>query len=65
MPLSFFAVKTSPIIEYCIKEEFGMILALKIFATSVGVYAAVRASGIAMAWLKEFFDRMKPGRYDR
>ena len=36
--------------------------ALKIFGTAVGVYAAVRLSGIAIEWLREIFDELRPNK---
>lgn len=37
-----------------------MVLGLKIFLTSVGVYAGVRLAGIAIEWLKVGIDKLKP-----
>ena len=37
-----------------------MVMGLKILVTSVSIYAGVRLSGIAIEWLRETFDRMRP-----
>ena len=37
-----------------------MIVGLKIFMISVGIYAGVRLSGIAIEWLKEAFEYIRP-----
>ena len=37
-----------------------MVLGLKIFLTSVGVYAGVRLAGIAIEWMKVGIDKLKP-----
>lgn len=39
-----------------------MFIALKIFGTAVGVYAGVRFAGLAIDWLRELFDSLKPNR---
>ena len=39
-----------------------MFIALKIFGTAVGVYAGVRLAGIAIEWLREMFDSLRPNR---
>lgn len=37
-----------------------MVLGLKIFFASVGIYASVRLSGIAIEWLREAFSYLRP-----
>lgn len=39
-----------------------MFFALKIMGFVLGCYIAIRASGIGLAWLKEFFDELMPPR---
>ena len=41
-------------------EVRTVIIGLKIFMISVGVYASVRLSGIAIEWLREAFDYLRP-----
>ena len=38
-------------------------LFLKIFGTIVGVYAGVNLGRVAMAWLKELFELIKPDNF--
>lgn len=40
-------------------------LSLNIFLGIVGVYAALKLAGIAMDWVKEGLDFLKPPRKDR
>jgi hypothetical protein len=40
-------------------------IGLKIFLTAVGIYAGVRLSGIAIEWLREVFEGLRPKRNDR
>lgn len=35
-------------------------IGLKIFVISVGIYAGVRLSGIAIEWLREAFEYIRP-----
>ena len=39
-----------------------MLFAIKMFLTVIGIYAAIRMSGIGIAWLKAFFDELSPRR---
>ena len=36
---------------------------LKFFGCIVGIYAASRLSGIAIEWMKEGFEKLRPDRY--
>lgn len=37
-----------------------MLLGLKIFVTGISLYAGIKMLGIGCAWLKEYFDQLKP-----
>jgi len=39
-----------------------MWLPVKVMLLSVGFYASVRLSGIAIEWLRELFERLRPHR---
>lgn len=41
-----------------------MMFALKALVTILSIYAAIRLSGIGMAWMKEIFDGLKPRKHD-
>lgn len=41
-----------------------MLIGIKIFVTSICIYAGVRLAGIAMSWMKHGFDKLKPRRED-
>ena len=42
-----------------------MALGLKIAIFGITLYAGIRFMGLGIAWLKEFFDQLKPNRRDK
>ena len=55
-------IQNKPVCRKQRRRNSVMFIALKIFGTAVGVYAGVRVAGIAIEWLRELFDSLRPNR---
>ena len=56
----FFAVETQVFIGPIVKGVKLIMIALKVAGLIVGVWAGVKLSAIAIAWMKEGFEKLKP-----